>query len=250
MAKQGKTTQNMDSSTIIKGQFTLCNVTDDHAKYAYVLSRLEPKQAREIKDAITQPPANRKYEAVKQALVQRLTDSKQQRIRQLLEHEKLGDRKPSQFLRHLITLAGNTVSDDLLQTLWLGRLLPAMQAILATRTEDNLNSVAEQADWIHEVNSRAVVVATTLQPTAAVASTSESGQMEILTKQIAVLTQQVAKLMRQARTRSRSRDRSRLKQTKQGDNCYYHRRFGAEAKKCTQLCTYQKTKRFVIEGGQ
>ncbi|XP_020299002.1 uncharacterized protein LOC109863195 [Pseudomyrmex gracilis] len=243
MAKQGKTTRNMDSSTIINGQFTSCNVTDDHAKYAYVLSRLEPKQVREIKDVITQPPANRKYEAVKQALVQRLTDSKQQRIRQLLEHEELGDRKPSQFFCYLTTLAGNTVSNDLLRTLWLGRLQPAMQAVLATRTEDNLNSVAEQADRIHEVNSRAVVVATTSQPTDAVASTSKSEQIEILTKQIAVLTQQVAKLMRQARTRRRSRDRSRPKQTKQNDNCYYHRRFGAEAKKCTQPCTYQKNKK-------
>lgn len=98
----------------LEGQFTLRRSINDDAKYAYVLSRLEPKQAREIKDVITQPPATQKYEAIKKALIQRLTDSKHQRIRQLLEHEELGDRKPSQFLRHLATLAGTTVSRELL----------------------------------------------------------------------------------------------------------------------------------------
>lgn len=126
MAKQGRAMKNMDSTASLndeetrnnrpsiqipafwpenselfaqlEGQFALCGITDDDAKYAYVLSRLERKQAREIKDIITQPSANNKYEAIKKALVQRLTDSKQQRIRQLLEHEELGDRKPRSFL--------------------------------------------------------------------------------------------------------------------------------------------------------
>src|SRR5580765_8436785 len=84
-----------------EGQFAICNIEDDNVKYAHVLSRIEPKQAREIKDVITHPPKEKKYETLKKALIQRLTDSREQQIRQLLEHEELGDRKPSQFLRHL-----------------------------------------------------------------------------------------------------------------------------------------------------
>ncbi|XP_070156747.1 uncharacterized protein [Polyergus mexicanus] len=117
----------------LEGTFISCDITDDATRYAYVLSRIEPKQAREIKDIITQPPLKQKYEAIKKALIQRLTASQDQRIKQLLEHEELGDRKPSQFLRHLKTLAGITVSDELLRTLWLGRLPTQMQAILAIR---------------------------------------------------------------------------------------------------------------------
>ncbi|KMQ91745.1 hypothetical protein RF55_8347 [Lasius niger] len=111
-----------------------------------VPSTAEPKHAREIEDIITHPPTHQKYETIKRVLVQRLSISQEQRIRQLLEHEELGDRKPSQFLRHLSTLAGTTVPDDLLQTLWLGRLPTQMQAILATRNHDKLEDVAEQAD--------------------------------------------------------------------------------------------------------
>ncbi|KYN28479.1 hypothetical protein ALC57_02091 [Trachymyrmex cornetzi] len=77
----------------------------------------------------------------------------------------MGDRRPSQFLRHLQALVSSTILEQLLRTLWMGRLLSQLQAILATRSADNLNEVAEQADKIHEVSCRAVIVAS-IQPNA------------------------------------------------------------------------------------
>jgi len=225
----------------IEGQFALYNVTDDNMRYSHVLSRLEPKQAREIKDLITHPPSINKFEAIKKALIQRLTDSRQQQIRQLLEHEELGDRKPSQFLRHLSTLAGTTVSGELLRTLWLGRLPPQMQTILATRADDDLTNVAEQADRIYEVSNKSLVLATTSQTTATHATSS----VEELSKQVAALTAQMTKLMKKSnfRDRSRSRSRNRFQHKKSNQEshgaCYYHRRFGEEARKCTQPCNYK-----------
>jgi len=139
----------------LEGQLAICGVTEEEAKYAHVLSKIDPKQAREIKDIITHPLATDKYKAIKRALIQRLTDSQDQRIRQLLEHEELGDRKPSQFLRHLSILAGATVPNELIRTLWLGRLPSQMQVILTTRAEDKLKDVAEQADRIHEIGGKA-----------------------------------------------------------------------------------------------
>lgn len=79
----------------IEGQFALGGINDDDTKYSYVLAKLEPKQAREIRDVITRPPTTNKYAAIKSALIQRLTDTQEQRIRQLLEREELEDRKPS-----------------------------------------------------------------------------------------------------------------------------------------------------------
>lgn len=101
----------------LESQFTLGNITVDDTTYGYVLSKLESKQAREIKDVITYSPTS-KYAATKSALVQRLTNSQKQRINQLLEREEIGDRKPSQLLRHLSTLAETSVSNKLLRTLW------------------------------------------------------------------------------------------------------------------------------------
>lgn len=238
----------------LEGQFAICGVREDEARYAYVISKLEPRQAKEIKDVIINPPADHKYRAIKQALIQRLTDSQGQRIRQLLEHEELGDRKPSQFLRHLRTLAGTTLPDELLRTLWLGRLPTNMQAILATRTSDKLEDVAEQADRIHEIGGKSLVLATSTTTGKAPATTMEA-QMETLCKQVAALTTQMETMQKdwkngrgrqRARSRSGKRERSHSRSGKKPDEsdgeCFYHRRFGEKARKCTKPCTYAENK--------
>ncbi|XP_011687077.1 PREDICTED: uncharacterized protein LOC105449518 [Wasmannia auropunctata] len=241
----------------LEGQFALLNITDDDAKYAFVLARIEPKQAREIKDLITQPPLTHKYETIKKALIQRLTDSQGQRIRQLLEHEVIGDRKPSQFLRHLGTLADTTVSKELLRTLRLAKLPQSMQAILATRTEGRLEDVAEQANRIHEVSGKTTIMATVV-PTGSGNRSPWELQIAALSKQVAELTTEVTRMARnQARTRSRHRNQSggrprwRSKSPAQEGVCFYHRRFGDKAIKCTTPCHFKiKTPRQVIDGGQ
>lgn len=232
----------------LESQFIICGITQDSTKYAYALSQIDTKHAREIKDLITNPPAAEKYETIKKTLISRLSVSQEQRTRQLLEHEELGDRKPSQFLRHLKTLAGQTVPDTLLRTLWMGRLPTQTQIILATRTQDCLDDVAEQADKIHEVDYRAVVATATKQKATTTENSLEE-QIKRLTKQVASLTAKVAQRSRKDyRERSRSRSRSRYRyrnekktENKEKDNgvCYYHRRFKGEATKCAKPCTYK-----------
>lgn len=217
----------------LESQYIICGINQDATKYAYALSQIDTKVAREIKDIVAAPPTDDKYSTLKRTLIQRLSASQEQRTRQLLEHEELGDRKPSQFLRHLQSLAGSLVPNSLLRTLWLGRLPAQMQVILATRNEDHLEEVAEQADRIHEVNYRAVVAA--VEPTERAGKTLED-QMQELTKQVAALTSQFGKHQRRwKRDRSRSRSRSRNSKDKEG-HCFYHQRFKEKARKCEQLC--------------
>uniref|UniRef100_A0ABD2WYG9 Uncharacterized protein n=1 Tax=Trichogramma kaykai TaxID=54128 RepID=A0ABD2WYG9_9HYME len=86
-------------------------------------------------------------------LIERLSASEEQRVRQLISEEELGDRKPSQFLRHLRSLAGATiVQDNLMRQLWLHRLPSSVRAILATQTDAALDKLAELADKIIEIS--------------------------------------------------------------------------------------------------
>lgn len=232
----------------LEGQFTICGIMDDDTKYAYVFTRVELQQTREIRDVIRNPPSTGKYKAIKTALIQRLLDPQELRIRKLMEHEEIGDRKPSQFLRHLSTLAGAAVSDKLIRTLWLSRLPPQTQAILATRKGDNLQDIADQAVRIDEVNDRALVLTTAQPSTSTTASPPTwTEQISKLTQQVAALTAQMTKLNKQSRrersrsrTRGHARSRHRSKAITPEGVCCYHRRFGEEARKCTQPCTYTK----------
>ncbi|XP_036144942.1 uncharacterized protein LOC118646355 [Monomorium pharaonis] len=223
----------------LERQFTLGRITSDETKYAYVLAQVDTKQAKEIKDLITQPPEKNKYESIKKALIQRLSISQEQQIRQLLEHEEMGDRRPSQFLRHLQSLASSAISEQLLRTLWMGRLPSQLQAILATRTADNLEVVAEQADRIYEITCRTAVVASTQATTTE--QTMEQ-QIKILAQQVASLNSRLTQSLQKDRRRSRSRTRSgNHKEEKNSDGvCFYHKRFKDKAKKCVKPCSFKK----------
>lgn len=213
----------------MESQFTLIGITLDATKYAHVLAQLDTKYAREVKDIITNPPAADRYATIKKAFIKRVSASEEQRTRQLLEHEELGDRKPSQFLRHLQTLVGIAIPEQLLRTLWLGRLPPQIQIILATRTRDPLEEVAAQADRIQEVSSRTV------------AEVNEASGIQSMSEQISKLTLQVAELAKQWRQpyKQSRRERSRSREKKKEDGpCYFHRCFKERARKCAPLCNY------------
>ncbi|XP_048001859.1 uncharacterized protein LOC125238564 isoform X2 [Leguminivora glycinivorella] len=90
----------------VEGHFILSKITSDATKYYYILSQLDHEYAAEVKDVIVNPPAEGKYEKLKAELISRLSASREKELKRLLVHEELGDRKPSQFLRHLQHLAG------------------------------------------------------------------------------------------------------------------------------------------------
>ena len=62
----------------------------------------------------------------------------------------MGDRKPSQFLHHLKSLAPD-VPEDFLRSIWSSRLPPHIQTILAGQAKDNLDAASQVANRIAEV---------------------------------------------------------------------------------------------------
>ncbi|XP_004520883.1 uncharacterized protein LOC101453002 [Ceratitis capitata] len=99
----------------LEGQFHLAGIVDEITKYHYASSHLDAKAAAEVEDLLLNVPTAMPYSRLKEALVERLTLSRDARLQQLLDRETLGDSKPSQFLRHLRSL-DNTVPDNILRT--------------------------------------------------------------------------------------------------------------------------------------
>lgn len=216
-----------------EAQLELAGVTSQKTKFNQVVAQLNQQHAAEVEDIITAPPAHDPYDRLKAELVSRLSTSREQRVRQLLSHEEMGDRKPSQFLRHLKGLAPD-VPDDFLRTIWTSRLPPHVQAILAGQTEGSLESASRLADRICEV---------TPLPTTASISTPPPDNTAGLRERIDELARMVASLQT-PRAHSRSHSRHRGTRTppaspSRQDVCWYHRRFGDRARKCTPPCARQ-----------
>jgi len=224
-----------------EAQFDLAAITRQQTKFNYVVSQLNQQQAAEVEDIIISPPEHEPYDRLKAELVRRLSTSREQRVRQLLSHEEMGDRKPSQFLRHLRSLAPD-VPDDFLRTIWASRLPPHVQAILAGQTEGSLISISHLADKICEV---------TPQPTTASISPAATDNPTELLERIDELSRQVTSLSAsQTRNHSQSRDRHRSQSRGRRstpdyspthhDICWYHWKFGDDARKCNPPCYRQQ----------
>ncbi|XP_025407755.1 uncharacterized protein LOC112681688 [Sipha flava] len=76
----------------------------------------------------------------------------EEKTRQLLERVEIGDRKPSQFLRHLQNLADSSVPETLLKTLWIGHLPKSIQVALAIVKDSKLEELALHADNIADAS--------------------------------------------------------------------------------------------------
>ncbi|UYV66084.1 hypothetical protein LAZ67_4000104 [Cordylochernes scorpioides] len=214
-------------------------ITNDHTKFSYLISLLPPSTAIEVREFIISPPHDNKYDALKKAIIKCTADSEFKKLQQLLTQEELGDRLPSQLLRHLRQLIGESkaVSDTTLKMLWMQRLPKNIQIILTTQEQASLNSLADLADRVTEITS------------------SPSSSTSTLEKELASLRAEISALKIDLnkkeesipRSRSRSSSSSRKsspnsyrKYNPNGSWCWYHFRFKHHARKCISPCTFNK----------
>lgn len=223
----------------LEGNFILSGIKDDDTKFYYVTSTLEHRYAAEVKDIIVSPPKTGKYERLKTELIKRLSASREKEVKQLLMHEELGDRRPSQFMRHLQRLAGPTVPDEFIRTIWTSRLPTALQPIIVSQKASDLQALADLADSVHEI------VPST--PQVAAASAPTETMFQAMARQISELSRQVQALSsRDRRSRSKSRRDSPDRKTVRSQSnyrkfpvCWYHSKHGKKAKFCVKPCDYK-----------
>ncbi|XP_039765343.1 uncharacterized protein LOC120637573 [Pararge aegeria] len=223
----------------LEGQFALANITSDMTKFYYVIGHIEHQYAKEIKDIIVNPPAAQKYDKLKSELINRLSASKASKIKQLLRHEELGDRKPSQFFRHLRDLAGAEFPDEYLHTIWISRLPVNVQTVLAAQRSATLEEQAELADRIMDIASSKPNVHASVSPS----PVDDDLRKEVseLRRQIERLTSKFSNRSRQsARQPQRGRSRSRSQSSyRKYPVCFYHSKYGNQANKCVRPCDFK-----------
>lgn len=175
---------------------------------------------------------------------------------------ELGNRKPSQLLRHMKTLAGNRVSQDILRVRWLALLPPGIQRVLKILRTTSLEELSSVADELMDGASSSQVLTVSTQHRAPSlcriqppsGPVQQQQQANHLTKQVSHLQQSVAHLTTmfekflpyvvqsngpgmQRRVRSRARSRSSSVNEQAPAWCYYHRRFAA-ARQCASSCGF------------
>ncbi|XP_036347228.1 uncharacterized protein LOC118756581 [Rhagoletis pomonella] len=216
----------------VEAQFSTNQVVTERTKFDLVIPLLDTRVASEVERLILEPPAVSPYSDLKAALIKCFSKSEEARISQLLDKERLGDRTPSQHLRHLRALVPG-IDDVIIKARWLSHMPNEIQVCLEAFADATLEKLAESADRMVERLSLKPQVAATIVP-----PTSESSEVATLRREVAQLTKQL-KNMSTNRSRPRSRSRSRPQATKKHDLCWYHWKYGKHARTCVPGCKWQ-----------
>ncbi|CAB0037377.1 unnamed protein product [Trichogramma brassicae] len=239
----------------VEAQFNIHQVTSDSTRFNMILTVLDPETISEVSDIIRAPPAQDKYTTLKDAIVARLTDSPDTQLHKLLGTIELGDKKPSQLLLQMRTLAGARASNDILRVRWLDLLPDSTRRLLTIIKNQTIDELAAVADELHAVGPS--VMATEVgrprsrpaSPGGAASSNSNSvGAQEIAELRAAIV--QLTEITREAlqrrdqprgrsrsRTQPRSQSRPRSPTPHRGSTegyCWYHERYGDVAEQCRE----------------
>ncbi|XP_036347607.1 uncharacterized protein LOC118756985 [Rhagoletis pomonella] len=223
----------------IEAQFTILGVSKEIDKFYHAISVIDARYAAEVEDIIVQPPGAKPYLTLKAALITRFSKSKEAKLQQLLEGEAIGDRTPSQFLRHLKSLVTG-VGEDVIKAKWLSALPKDTRAMLALQSTASLDELGASADKLHEILQNRQTAAVTLSS----GSTDLTTQILNLTKQVGALTttfnNRQSRLggRQQKPSRHMSRSHSRIRKLNSNGICYYHAKFGKDAKRSTEGCNF------------
>lgn len=105
----------------IEAQFRNAGITVDQTKYDHVIAQFDPKYLCKVSDFLSVDTNHGKYSELKDRILKEFTDSAQKKLKQLIEGIELGDDKPSQLLKRMKELAGNSLTDEAIKTLFIQR---------------------------------------------------------------------------------------------------------------------------------
>lgn len=232
-------------------------------KAQMVIAQLQKEDIEQICDLLYDPPADRQYTTIKDRLISVYEESDSKQLQKLLSDMELGDQKPSQLLRRMRNLAHNKMPDNTLRLMWMNLLPAQVRSVLVvsdTISKDTaLDELAKLADKMLEqtidVSAASVASVSTYQQTQ-----NQPVGIQYLVEEIRKLHMEIAELKTSYRHSSRDRARTppqrycrcnssnsyRVRSTSRPRSdsltspahCYYHRRFGKNARRCTTPCNF------------
>lgn len=214
----------------LEAQFRTSQVTSDQTQFDTAISAIDSQVLEVVSDIILQPPANNKYAVLKDRLIEHYSGSESERYQQLLSGMTLGDLKPSELLRNMLSLSSN-LPESFVKNLWLQHLPTHVRQILIAQ-EGNLKKLSEIADTIMSVSSHSNMASMSCEPSS---STQHVQMLEQLTDQVSKLSTKFESFQ----PKRNSRQFREFRDTRSKPNvCYYHRKFKQHAWKCEKPCSF------------
>lgn len=208
----------------MENQFDLANITQEQTKLKHITSALPTNVLSEFKVHWKPPFIAGQYTKLKEAIIQVYQESETKRLTDLLDNEQIGDRTPTRFYLHLkAKVDGLNVSEQIIKNRWISKLPPKIQESLVCMMDlPNVpwESILKMSDNINAI-SQSIPQISTVDNNKYQRSRSKSPHFRL-------------------RSHSRNRSHSKRQFNEKGKYCWYHFRFGKEAKKCKDPCKFNQ----------
>ncbi|XP_075150656.1 uncharacterized protein LOC142224755 [Haematobia irritans] len=234
-------------------QFANKGITQSNTKYEHIVTALPEEVVMTVLDFIQNPPSDDRYERIKQILIERHTISEHKRLDKILSNTEIGDRKPSEFFRSLSLLAGTNFGPDFLTKLWIRKLPKKLSVALTASNLSNSDQLTKLADNLWEVMQEDTELASIKQTNS---GNANSNNLETMVNTLAQATNnlcegfknlslEVSAMRRnwednQRQSRSFRLNRGRSRSRSRGWLCKFHYRYGENAIKCEQPCSFER----------
>lgn len=208
------------------------NLTDSEGKFNNVISVLPPEVISSVREILLSP-SNNSYDVLKSAILKKTTLSDTKRVQQLLSQTSFQTEQPSQILCHMKQLLDRFAPLDslLIRELFLQRLPPDIRLILAANKHADVAELAEIADSLVDSGTINLPECNSLKR-----KPDEADQRVIqLSKDVAELKKIVQELNINCHSQGK-KNNQKGNQTLQ--LCWYHSKFGINARKCIQPCNW------------
>lgn len=226
---------------VVESQFAARKITNEKTKFSIVVANLSCTTASQVKEVLKLPFTEGHYERLKQQLISIYAETASEKFRKLISNADIGDKKPSQFLNHMKSLADNSITDDFIKKLWIQRLPAASRAVLSA-SKDALDDLAKMADSMWEVSDRFNVNAIRTENPLEAKIERLASAFEKLSQRIDGIDKK-EHISRRDSTPHHNRSRSKSTQSRDSDKvtheiCWFHHKYGDAAKKCREPCKY------------
>lgn len=245
---------------IAESQFALHKSIRDDDKFNHTLAALPQDIALSVIDILKETDSSvPKYKNLKKALIERHSLSKEKRLDNLLSTlTEMGDQTPSEFFRLLFNQVGDSdlIDKELIKRIWLKRLPHNLRTSVAAWADKPIDEILPIADKIWEVS----IPSSTVAEASCSYTFNKQKTSSILTPAEQTLAQEISEIKKLLNNldidhrgrntyrkpnrfnknyNSRSRQRPRSSSRNASGLCYFHHKFGSQARKCRKPCTYK-----------
>ncbi|XP_039308631.1 uncharacterized protein LOC120358421 [Solenopsis invicta] len=223
----------------VEAAFGIAGIVRDETKYQYIIAHADPLFLPHITSLLRQPPAENKYETLKQRVLGAFTESEEVKLRKVLQGQQLGESKPTHFLQKIRNLAPVHVSDSIIKSMFLEQMPHQLRQILVANTDQDLDALTALADKLMEFSNPARLVVQQVNQADSDSSTDSS--LAAIIRRLDKIEARFTKAKRNNRSRSASRPRTSSESKQKSDKyCFYHHRFGENAQKCSPPCSWKQ----------